>query len=56
MVSRAACEFGAKEQTAEHVITFCPIYHHPNGACALSEVTRTWLTWMMETLECSHII
>ena len=30
MDSTAACECGVKEQTAEHVITSCPIYHHPN--------------------------
>ena len=24
------------------IITSCPIYHHPNGSRALSDVRRTW--------------
>ena len=36
----AACECGTKEQTAEHVITSCPIYHHPNTFRALSNVAK----------------
>ena len=48
MVSTTACECGAK-QTAEHVITFFPIYHHPNGACALSDVSKNLATWLMKT-------
>ena len=43
MASMVACECGAKEQTADHVITSCPIYHHPNGAHALSQMsTGVW--------------
>ena len=34
MASTAACKWGAKEQTAEHVTAFCPIYYHRNGAHA----------------------
>ena len=34
MASTAACKWGAKEQTAEHVTAFCPIYYHRNGARA----------------------
>ena len=41
MVSTAGCEREAKEQTAEHVITFCPIYQHPNGP-VLSQMWRPW--------------
>ena len=37
MAYTAACECGAKEQTAENVIASCPIYHHPNG---LSDVNK----------------
>ena len=36
----AACECGAKEQKADHIITSCPIYHHPNGAHALPDVKQ----------------
>ena len=35
MASTAACECGAKEQIAEHVVTSCIIYHHSNKAPAL---------------------
>ena len=37
MTSTATCECGARKRTAEHVVTFCPIYHHQNGARALSD-------------------
>ena len=30
MAAMAACEFGAKEQIAEHIIKCCSICHHPN--------------------------
>ena len=40
MASTAACECDEKEQTAEHVLTSCLIYHHPNGACVLPNVSR----------------
>ena len=36
MASTAACECGAEEQAADHVITSCPIYHHPNGIHGLT--------------------
>ena len=36
MASTAVSKCGTKEQTAEHIITYCHIYHHPNGApCSL---------------------
>ncbi|CAK8692973.1 unnamed protein product [Clavelina lepadiformis] len=31
MAPSAACECGAEEQTADHVITSCPTYRHPCG-------------------------
>ena len=49
MVSTAVCQCGAKEQRAEHVITSCPIYHHPNGARALLNVNKNMVIWLMET-------
>ena len=45
----AACECGAKEQTAEHEIIICPIYHHTNTARPLSDVDKSLGTWLMET-------
>ena len=49
MASTMASECRAKEQTAEHVITSCPIYQHPNGARAFSDVNNNPMTWLMET-------
>ena len=48
MASTAACECGAKEQIAEHVVASCPIYYHPNGACAFSDVDKSLVTWLIE--------
>ena len=45
----AGCECGAKEQTAEHVLTSCPIYHYPNSARALSDVNKNLVTRLTET-------
>ena len=49
MAFTAVCECGAKEQTAEHVLTSCPICHHPNAVRALLDVGKNLLTWVMET-------
>ena len=49
MASTAACKCGAKEQTAEHVITFSPTDQHLNGAHAFSDVDKNLETWLMET-------
>ena len=38
-----------KEQTAEHVITYCPIYNYSNETLAFSDVNMTLVTWLMET-------
>ena len=38
MAPIAACECGTEEQTADHIITSCPIYHHPSGTCALASI------------------
>ena len=40
------CECGASEQTAEHVLTACPIHRAPHGArclTVLDDKTRCWL-------------
>ena len=49
MASTAACECGAKKQTAEYVMTSCPIYHHPNRARAVLNVNKNLVTSLMET-------
>ena len=40
------CECGASEQTADHVLTACPIHRTPHGAqglTVLNDKTRCWL-------------
>ena len=40
------CECGASEQTADHVVTMCPIHRAPHGArdlTVLDNETRCWL-------------
>ena len=40
------CEFGASEQTADHVLTACPIHrasHGARGLTVLDDETRCWL-------------
>ena len=40
------CECGASEQTADHVLTMCPIHWAPHGArglTVLDDETRCWL-------------
>ena len=40
------CEWGASEQTADHVLTACPIHRAPHGArglTVLDDETRCWL-------------
>ena len=48
MASTAACECGAEEQTAEHIMTSCPLYCHPNGASALSTVDEGLVAWLTD--------
>ena len=55
MACTAACKCGAKEQTAEHVITFIPIYHHLNGAHAFSDVDKNLETWLILVETCMAI-
>lgn len=43
-----ACDCGAEQQTADHIITECPLYRPPNGVQGLLDVdldaaTREWL-------------
>ena len=40
------CECGAREQTADHIISQCPIHRAPRGIFSLmvlDEETRCWL-------------
>ena len=44
----AACECGAEEQTADHVILECPMYRAPNGSHGLLSVDDDTVTWLLE--------
>ncbi|KAJ8364425.1 hypothetical protein SKAU_G00132560 [Synaphobranchus kaupii] len=48
LASCAACECGAEEQTADHVILDCPIYRAPNGMHGLSVLDDDTVTWLLE--------
>ena len=49
MAPTAACECGAEEQTADHIITTCPMYRYPNGAQGLAQTDDNLLKWLSET-------
>jgi len=36
LVSLANCRCGPEEQTADHILASCPLYHHPNGTLGLA--------------------
>ena len=38
MAPTAACECDTEEQTADHIITSGPIFHHPNRGIGLESV------------------
>ena len=49
MASTASCKCGAEEQTADHIITFCLIYRHPNGLRGLLTVNESLARWLSDT-------
>ena len=49
MALSLACECGAGEQTADHLITSCSIYRHPNGAGGLALDDMTLKDWLLNT-------
>ena len=49
MASTASCECGAEEQTADHIITSCPIYRHPNEIRCLLTVNESLARWLSDT-------
>ena len=47
------CECGAAEQTADHVLTACPIHRAPHGARGLTVLdnkTRCWLNYITASI------
>ena len=49
MAPSPACECGADEQTADHLIISCPIYRHPNGAGGFASDDMTLNDWLLNT-------
>ena len=45
--SAASCECGAQEQTADHIMTSCPIYRHRNGIRGLFTVNGSLARWLL---------
>ena len=45
MTLSAACECGAVEQAADHVITFCPTYRHPCGNRGMTTMDENLVSW-----------
>ena len=48
-VSSAACECGAKEQTADHVVLQCPIHRPPHGLHGLTVLDDETIKWLLNT-------
>ena len=48
MASTPTCEYGAKEQSANHIITSCPTHHPPNGALGISNLDDQTAAWLSE--------
>ncbi|KAJ8396816.1 hypothetical protein AAFF_G00014150 [Aldrovandia affinis] len=56
LASCAACECGAEEQTADHVILDCPIYRAPNGIHGLSVLDDDTVTWLLEVVKKADMV
>jgi len=49
MASSAACECGAEEQTADHVVLQCPIHRSPHEAHGLTVLDDETIDWLLNT-------
>jgi len=43
------CSFGAKEQTADHILASCPLYHPANGTLGLAALSDGNVDWINTT-------
>jgi len=48
-VPLANCNCGAEEQTANHIIASCPLYHPPNGTLDLVALDDDNVDWLKTT-------
>ena len=44
-----SCKCGAEEQIADHIITFCPNFHHPSRGLGLEAVDEETVAWLNNT-------
>ena len=49
LASSAACECGAAEQTADHVIRYCPLNRAPTGINGLRNLDENTTTWLLNS-------
>jgi len=49
VATSASCECGLGEQTADHVILDCPIYHVPNGVRGLLDLDKDTIQWLLKS-------
>ena len=48
MVPCAACDCGAENQTAEHILAHCPLFSPPHGITGLDRLDDDTITWLRE--------
>jgi len=49
MASSAACECGAEEPTADHVVLKCPIHRPPHELHGLTVLKDETIEWLLNT-------
>ena len=49
LADSAACDCGADEQTADHIILDCPIYRAPSGIQGLKNLDEETITWLLKS-------
>jgi len=48
-VPLANCRCGTEEQTADHILASCPLYHPPNGTLSLVALDDDTVNWLETT-------
>ena len=59
MVSLAACECGAEEQTVNHVVLQCPTHRPSHGLHDLTVLDEETIEWLLNTspeISCSQAV
>jgi len=49
LMPSANCSCGAEEQTADHILASCPLYHPPNGTLGLVALGYDTVEWLQTT-------